>query len=368
MAVTRCPRCNLPLTDAETSTNVCPCCAAPLLEAQVTRVADAAEPTATPPNNPRFYPILLVAALMVIAVLGGLYAGNWPRGQNRSDESAVPEALQADAPIHAAQEQARLAKAEHSAILQKLAAAEKSAADVVAQLQILEKQAAAEKERAEKLEREKKDLLAEIASLQAFKDSLPPKDGGKRVDAKIKIIADGVLRTIAIDKVDGEYRLPVLNKGAVVKLVGKVKTLRVEYVTGATLDASELSAGDIAFVSGINNGAQVKLKGLTSVTVPFIDTRSDVDIACPGGRVQIGWINGSAQVSLVARDFLLRDFLDGKDSTVTATLTKAGHFQFREIRGKSRFLWKKALDTDPEVEFKQGIIRAPAEFRQLPNG
>jgi multidrug efflux pump subunit AcrA (membrane-fusion protein) len=372
MAIVRCPHCNLPLTEAEALALTCPACANPLVDEAASPPADVvvAEPPPPIKRGLRFERVLLAAAVIVIAVLSASLVAVL-RTESSREELAVlrARAQAAEQQIGAAEEQAKQVFADSANAQGKLAAAEKTAADALIQIQNLEQQVAAAMERAQNLEQEKKEILAQVTGQPSFKNLLLPRDIGKRFDAKIRIVADGVLRTINIDKPDGEYRLPTLNNGAQVKLSGRVKTLRVDHISGGTLDASELVAGDIIFIGGINNSAKVKVNAQSSVTVPFIDTRSEVDIASPGGKVQVGWINGSAQVSVVAREFTLRDYLDGKDTKVTATLTAAGRFQFREIRGKTHFLWKKALETDPEVEYQQGIIRAPAEFRQIvPNG
>jgi hypothetical protein len=361
MAIVRCPRCNLPLTETEALAPVCPVCANPMADEPASSPIVAAGPETQAPvgRSHRFERLLLAAAAIVIALLTFSLAAV-PRPLSDREEIALlrERAQAAEQQLRAAQDQAKQARADNLAAQTKLAAAEKMAADALAELQVLEQQVALEK----------KEHLAQIAMLKELKESLPPKDAGKRVDAKVRIIADGVLRVIRIDKADGEFRLPGLNNGAHVKLTGRVKTLRLDPISGGMLDASELTAGDIVFTGGINNSAKVKVTAQSSVTVPFIDTRSEVEIASREGKVTVGWINGSARVEVIAREFTLRDYLDGKDTTVTATVTAASRFQFREIRGKSRFLWKKALATDPEIEYKQGIIRAPAEFRQLPNG
>lgn len=368
MGIVRCPHCHLPLTDAEALAPTCPACANPLVDEAASPPPDTvvAEPPPPAQRGQRLERIPLAAAVIVIALLSAALVAV-PRTQRSSEELAMlrEKAQAAEQQLRDAQDQADRASADSVTAQGKLAAVEKSAADALAQIQGLEQQVAAATERAQNLEQEKKEILAKIAGQPSFKNLLLPRDIGMRLDAKIRIVADGILRTINIDKPDGEYRLPTLNNGAQVKLSGRVRTLRVDHISGGSLDASELTADDIIFIGGINNSAKVKVNAQSSVTVPFIDTRSEVDIASPGGKVQVGWINGSAQVSVVAREFTLRDYLDGKDTRVTATLTAAGRFQFREIRGKTHFLWKKALVTDSEVEYQQGIIRAPAEFRQI---
>lgn len=368
MAV-RCPTCQAPLADEEASTRVCPACAAPLPGSpDRSNAAKPAEPDAGPTRGGLRIGWVLFAWAAVV-ILGGIHlADSVRRGHDAAEIAHLREGKEAlDLQLRAAQRQTNRVQANMKAVAGKLAAAEKSALAALAQVQVLEQAAVAERERLQNLLQEHQGVLSQLEALQAFNNPQPDPEAGRPIAPVLEEPLADEFQVIKIDRPDGDYFLPTPHLGARIKLVGQVKTLRLEHIHGSTLDAGELTADEIS-VQGINDGSKFKVNapgGL--VNIPFIDNKSHVEIASPDGEVQIGWVHGGAQVHVIARDCTF-DHLDGPDTTMTVTLTTAGQLQFQEIRGQTQLLWRKARADDPDVQLMLGAVRPPAECRGLVPG
>lgn len=362
MSATRCPACQLPLTDAEAGSGACPMCAAPLV------VAEPTLPSKPEPPKPPVAPFwlherfLLFVALLLCVLLGGALFSVMRFGQSEIADLRAVNQQQAEqlatmtsqlAESHEALKEWKQAQAFNEAQAQTNAARQK----------MLEAQVAMHLERVRHLEQERKELEPELAEWRAIKDT------ARKVIPNMPAFPEGATHILALDRPDAEYRISALTTNRVVKVTGKLKTLRVEHISGATLDASELEVTDIIFGSGVGNKAKVKLKSNKgTITLPYVDTQAQIDIVAPEGKVDIVWVNNSATVNVTARNITLRDYIDGKDTTINATVTTGGKLRFRELRGLAHLLWKKSLPTDPDVMIEAGKIGPQAEFRELPAG
>ncbi len=173
-----------------------------------------------------------------------------------------------------------------------------------------------------------------------------------------------------LDRPDGDYEIEVLKGDAVIKLTGKIKTLKVPLVEGAaTLDASALEAKEIIFTGKINNQATVKLNAPEG-SVRFngaVEGAAVLEVNAPGGSVLFAEpsardlgregskIDGSARVTITAKDVNFRGDLVG-GARVVVTLTYGGTLRFREIAGGAVLRYKKADGKDPEPTVRAGLI------------
>ena len=185
----------------------------------------------------------------------------------------------------------------------------------------------------------------------------------------------GNLRTI--ENPAGEYALESLNAGARVRLRGKVKTLRIGPVNGeSTLDAAGLEAREVILDKEINGGSTVRLQA-TEGSVEFrgaVNGRSKVYVDAPGGKVtfvrppgagQAGAeIGGDSKVTIRAKDVDFQCPIGGSETRVTVVLTRGGSLRFSEISGRSRLLYRRAEQKDPEPLVSRGTIRSQAEVKK----
>lgn len=212
---------------------------------------------------------------------------------------------------------------------------------------------------------------------------------------------------------DGEFTVKSLSGGKEVQLEGRIKTLKIAGLSErAVLDASRLVAREIIFTGNLNSGSKVilgKAQKLTirdvndkslldassttasqivvngSVnsqsnvllhapggTVTFtgqVNDRSRVDITAPDGTVLFdvnSAVNGDSQLNIVAKEVDLRGAVNGNQTALTVTLTKAGSLKFLRLNGEARLHWRKADSRDPEPSIEAGDIGGRAQFRMLP--
>lgn len=190
-----------------------------------------------------------------------------------------------------------------------------------------------------------------------------------------RVTVRGNVRTI--ENPGGEYALEALNAGAQVRLRGKVKTLRIGPVNGeSTLDASGLEVRQVILVGEINGGSTVKLEAQEG-SVEFrgaVNGRSKVYVDAPGGTVtflkapgagQAGAaINGESKITIRAKDVDFQCPIGGSETRVTVVLTRGGSLRFTEIGGRSRLLYRRAEQKDPEPLVSRGTIRGQAEVKK----
>jgi hypothetical protein len=355
MLVKRCPHCDLPLLADEVIDGLCPTCGG-----QVEEPVPDVELVPAPPTPPVDWGKFLLGCLAG-GVLALLLA--WPISALLQAGSLSYEEVQAlRQEKEQAEKEARDALDARLTAQKKLIAAERTLREKEETFQqAQEAKSKAEQERADAQAQLKakgeqvgqileqfNELKKEFAALLAARPREPP------------------VQTVNINQPDGQYVLPNLDNGRSVKLVGRVKTLRLNSINNATLDASELQVREIIVAGTINGGSRVRLSAPDGkVTVQEINGRSTVEIRAPGGSVTIRSIMADSQVTLTAKEIDLADFLDGDRTQVTATVTSGGQLRFADLRGSSRLHWKKDKPTDPEPRIDKGTIKPAAEFRKL---
>ena len=183
--------------------------------------------------------------------------------------------------------------------------------------------------------------------------------------------AEAFLQTITLDDPAGEYTLPWIRGGTVVKLAGKIGTLYVRGVDGlATLDASELEAKRIFVTGPINGNSTVALNarnGLVDLKKQ-VDGNSTLRIEAPGGKVVFDKgtnINGSSHVTITATEVGLPGYLDGPETLVDVLLTDGGVLTFGDVKGGSRIHYKNAAAGDPDPLVEGGKIGGSAEVKRI---
>jgi len=173
-----------------------------------------------------------------------------------------------------------------------------------------------------------------------------------------------------LNQPDGEYEVEVVKGDVVIKLTGKIKTLKVPLVEGAaTLDASGLEAKEIIFAGKINNQTTVKLNA-PGGSVRFngaVEGAAILEVNAPGGSVifaepsardlgrEGSKIDGSARVTITAKDVNFRGDLVG-GARVVVTLTRGGSLKFQEIAGGAVLQYRKADRNDPDPKVSAGAI------------
>ncbi len=177
--------------------------------------------------------------------------------------------------------------------------------------------------------------------------------------------------TIALDDPAGQYTVPWVRGGTVVKITGKIGTLNVTGADGlATLDASELEAKRIFVTGPINGNSTVALSapsGLVDLKKQ-VDGNSTLRIEAPGGKVVFDKgtnINGNSHVTITARQVGLPGYLDGPETSVDVTLTGGGQLTYGDLKGASRIHYKKAAAGDPDPVVEGGRIGRRAEVRRI---
>ncbi len=177
--------------------------------------------------------------------------------------------------------------------------------------------------------------------------------------------------TIALDDPAGQYTLPWVRGGRVVKLAGKIGTLNVTGADGlATVDASNLEAKRIFVTGPINGNSMVALNapnGLVDLKKQ-VDGNSTLRIEAPDGKVVFDKgtnINGNSHVTITAREVGLPGYLDGRETLVEVTLTGGGELRYGDLKGYSRIHYKKAAAGDPDPVVEGGRIGRRAEVKRI---
>jgi hypothetical protein len=268
----------------------------------------------------------------------------------------------------AVQVEARRAQAEAQEVDRKRAAGEKSVKENQAQLQsALEKSTETEKHLNEALSR----LQAAQAQNASLEKSLAEET--KRAETALTPVRPARERTrqpgmelVRLLEPEGEYTLPPLLKGATVRLMGQIKTLKVASLNGGSaLEILQLRAQEILFLGAINDGSRVTLQvPQARLVIPEISGKSRVDIRNLAGRVSIERINGESLVSITAKEVDLPGSVTGM-SSISATITREGRLHFKELQGNSKLSWKKQYFNDPRPQISEGILSQGAQFNEI---
>ena len=173
-----------------------------------------------------------------------------------------------------------------------------------------------------------------------------------------------------LDRPDGEYQIEPVNGNAVLKLVGRVRTLRIPLVDNAgRLDASGLEAREIIVTGPIDGQAIVKLNA-PGGTVRFngkVSGSATLEVNAPNGSVifvepsaagvgrEGSKIDGGAVVRITAKDVNFRGDLRG-GARVEVTLTADGSLKFQEIGGGALLRYRKADARGAEPKITAGAV------------
>lgn len=137
---------------------------------------------------------------------------------------------------------------------------------------------------------------------------------------------------VALDDPNGTYEIKELNGGNTIKLTGRIGTLKVGLVDGAsTLDASGLNATTIEFYDKIDGRSTVRLKGGQASFRAKIDGKSQVTICCD--------------------DVDFRDKIDGGSDTFVRVDAKRS-LKFKELNGGARLHYT----TNPGLNLQAGKV------------
>ena len=204
--------------------------------------------------------------------------------------------------------------------------------------------------------------------------------------------------TRKIDAPNGEYTLEPLNGQDIVKLVGKIKTLKIGLVHGeAVLDASQLEVKEVILTGTIDGRGKVKLNvpngsldfrakvdadGIVEINAPGskLDFRAKFDgnsrliIHAPGGTVTFSQptsnasegskIDGGAKATITAQKVEFRGAVKG-GAEVTVILTPTGSLTVHEMDGGGRILYRKADPKDPEPVITSGTMKGGAQLKKI---
>lgn len=233
-----------------------------------------------------------------------------------------------------------------------------------------------------------------------------PKNEEKK-PAAVKIIALGD-DLIKINDPDGEYTVEKMVKGAELKLLGRVKTLKIVGVNErSTLDAKDLQADEIIFLGNINSskvilGQEARLlkvrdlnnsaeldasaldvreiivagnvnsqstlklrsaKGSVEI-IGEINDRSTIAIDAPDGKVLFkNGINSNAKLAITARDMEFVSAINGPQTQLDLTLTRGGSLTLKRVNGGVQIHYRKADPGDPEPRVDAKDVDARAQLR-----
>jgi hypothetical protein len=128
----------------------------------------------------------------------------------------------------------------------------------------------------------------------------PKKEGNQRPIAKIIQLGDDLVK---LNDPDGEYTVKPLSQGKELKLIGTIKTLKIEGLNErSTLDAVDLVAEEIIFMGNINGGSKALLGKTKTLKIRDVNDQSLLDAsAAEAAAIQLeGAVNSNSIVKLQA--------------------------------------------------------------------
>ncbi len=212
-----------------------------------------------------------------------------------------------------------------------------------------------------------------IEQLKNFPEPVAPVRPKEAPKPKGEVVEGDDLR---LDRPDGEFVIDSVLERRELKLSGRVKTLRVGFVDGAsTLDASKLEAQEVIFTGRIDGGSTVKLN-VPGGKVEFrdrVDGRSTLIVLAPNGSVTFteptergkpgSKIDGESQVRIAARAVEFRGMLNGTRTEVVVALSRGGTIKFRDVDGQVRLKYRTPDAGDPIVP--GGTVRGNAKVERI---
>lgn len=351
---------------------------------------------------------LLIAGLLIaVAGAGIAVVLNLPALQKEDDKPKTikpkPEPI-AELPKKKTPEIKPVEKKTESAINKKVVVKTEPEPKSIAETKIVEKTEPAPKKV------EQKTIVAKVeAEPKKIDGKVEPKEEKKPAAVKIIAIGDDLIK---LNDPDGEYTVKSLSRGMKLKLIGTIKTLHIvgangdsvldatdlvaqaivftghinrstvllgqakslkvrDLNDGSLLDASALDAQEIQVAGTINSNSTIKLHAPKG-TIEFLgeaNDRAQIEIVAPEGKVTFkargeSVINGTAKLTILAKDVEFAGVINGPQSQLDVTLTKAGSLKVGRINGGVRFHYRKANAGDPEPRIDMGPVDASAEFRK----
>jgi hypothetical protein len=344
MAVSRCPHCNDPLLEEEATGPACPSCGTAFVVPET-----PPPPPPPPPSSPQ--PWGLISAVAALSVLSlALWLTRPPSGP--VEESAAYKALleekeNAETALARARARQKKQRAEDRAAL------EKAKKELTGQL-------AAEVSKRQDAELKANQAVAKMGALdkrasEAERDLAEERRlAGKQPDGTLKL-----------QNPSGQHRIEALNDKQVVKLSGRISTLRIKSVDGdAVLDASKLEAKWVFIEGPIGGKARVRLNApMGTVMVSSVAGTADVEIAAPGGRATITKVNGGPKITLQAR-YVSFGTINGTTTNILATVSSGGILNFRSLLGTSKLFWRREKPTDLPPKGVRGPVAPGAVFEE----
>lgn len=335
MPAALCPKCRWPLSREESRSRKCPFCAAPLEWADAARSRSAALPPPVDERGARLplpeaaRPIIRGALVLLVLAAGG-------GGLYYAVSAGVARYLGgADAPASAASEESKEFEEAFLAL--------------------------------------QTPPESEAAQVQPEKPPAPDAKSDVRPVLPQEItVAHNVTK---IDSPEGEYTVEPLDGEALLRLRGKVKTLRIKGLNGdAFLEAEALEAQEIIFAGPVGGRAKARVRapgGSVEFRMP-INGQARVTVDATGGKVtffkpsggQGGCdIAGQAHVVIRAKEVDCQCPLDDA-AQIYVMFSVGGKLRFTEMSGTSRLVYRKAEASGPDLVIDWGIVRDEARCRE----
>ncbi len=359
MALVRSPHCQLPLTDDEARADVCSACGAWL------RPESRVE--ASPKRRRAGW---LLALMLAIPLLGAAAWAVW-NSRNTDPVEKLPEAPQ-------------VAETKKKPVAETKKPPEEKPA-----VAPIPSEPAPPEEDAKGLAKKRgpgfplaraKDLptdeIVALAKPHLEKRTNPSTVVAKKPDPAIPrppMMQNGVLE---LNQPNGEFRLPSLNQGKALRIVGQIKTLRLSsFNDGASLDATGLRVETIILDGSVNSRSSLKLaapKGRVHLR-GSVNGESTVAIDAPDGVVilsgplgsnhDVDIVNGESKLKITTRELELQGVVNGTRTQLDVTFTKQGRLTYHLLQGQSRIDYRRADPGDPPPIIAGGKLRAQAKVQ-----
>jgi hypothetical protein len=358
MPLVRCPHCQLPLTDDEARADVCSACGARLRP-------EASAPV--PPAAKRGFRWLLLLVVPLVGIVGWL---SW-HARPTALEVKLPDAPKVTevkkAPV--AEEKKKETPPEEKVVV--VLPPEEKVVVNDAKGRAKKRGPGFPLARAKDLPTDEVVALAKAKGERAAPIVAKPDPNVPR----LPMLQNGVLD---LNQPGGEFKLPSLNQGRTLKIVGQIKTLRLTSINdGATLDATGLRVETILMDGGVNGRSTVKLaapKGRVHLR-GSINGESTVTIDAPDGVVilsgpngsskDVDIINGESKLKIVTRELELQGVINGTQTLLDVTFTKQGRLTYHLLQGQSRVDYRRADPADPQPVIAGGKLLAGAKVQAV---
>ena len=171
----------------------------------------------------------------------------------------------------------------------------------------------------------------------------PPNESKRTADEPL-----GVMH-IKLDDPQGEYAVPATEDGDVLKITGRIGTLKVPGgYSNFLLDASQLAAKsvDVGAIHGQSGVAVNAPEG--SVSAGGATDQATLAINAPNGKVSLsGGVSKDAKVTVTAKEVDIQGPIWDAQAKILITLSKGGKLRLQDLHA-GRIYYKRADPADPE--------------------